>query len=63
MSNPLVLDRAALRACGIRSDNSTLLRWEKEGKFPPRIRIGGSVFWDVRSVQEHLARLVDEASR
>jgi prophage regulatory protein len=63
MSNQLVLDRAALRRCGIRSSNSTLLRWEKAGEFPRRIRIGGSVFWDLRAVQDHLERLVDEASR
>lgn len=61
--NPLVLDRAGLRQCGIRAANSTLIRWEQERLFPRRFRIGRSVFWDQRAVEAHLARLAEEAGR
>ena len=60
---PLALDRAGLRICGIRQANSTLIRWEKEGLFPRRFRIGRSVFWSSQAVEEHLARLAQEAAR
>jgi predicted DNA-binding transcriptional regulator AlpA len=59
--NPIALDRAGLRKIGIRTANSTLLRWEKAGLFPRRYRIGGCVFWDLESVREHLACLAAEA--
>lgn len=57
----MALDRAGLRAFGIRKANSTLLKWEKAGIFPRRYRIGGCVFWDEEAVREHLARLAAEA--
>lgn len=63
MSNPLVLDRAGLRQCGIRVANSTLLKWEASGLFPRRFRLGQSVFWSLPAVEAHLARLADEAGR
>ncbi len=63
MSNPIVLDRVGLRRCGIRVDNSTLLKWEKKGLFPRRFRIGACVYWDQKSVEEHLARLAAEAGQ
>ena len=59
--NPIALDRAGLRQCGIRQANSTLLNWEKSRIFPRRFRIGGCVFWDQEAVREHLARLASEA--
>jgi predicted DNA-binding transcriptional regulator AlpA len=62
-SNRLALDRAGLRAIGIRVANSSLIRWEKAGLFPRRYRIGGCVYWDEKSVREHLARLASEAGR
>lgn len=63
MQNPIVLDRAGLRRCGILVVNSTLLNWEKKGLFPRRLRIGGCVYWNQRSIEEHLARLAAEASQ
>lgn len=60
---PLALDRAGLRICGIRQANSTLIDWEKKGLFPKRFKIGRCVFWDARAVEEHLARLHNEAAR
>lgn len=60
---PMALDRAGLRALGVRNANSTILRWEKAGEFPRRYRIGGCVFWDAASVRAHLARLASEAGQ
>lgn len=61
--NPIALDRAGLRALGVRNANSTILRWEKAGVFPRRYRIGGCVFWDAEAVRDHLVRLAEEAGR
>lgn len=63
MSNLLVLDRSGLRKCGIRVANSTLIRWENKGLFPRRFRLGQSVYWSQPAVQEHLARLAEEAGQ
>ncbi len=63
MSNPLVLDRSGLRRCGIRVANSTLLRWEAQGLFPRRFRLGQSVYWSQAAISDHLARLAAEAGR
>jgi predicted DNA-binding transcriptional regulator AlpA len=63
MPNPIVLDRAGLRRCGIRAANSTLLIWEKKGLFPRRFRIGACVYWDQKAVEEHLSRLAMEAGQ
>jgi predicted DNA-binding transcriptional regulator AlpA len=61
--NPLAFDRDGLRRCGIRQANSTLIRWEKDGLFPRRFKIGRCVFWHAHAVEEHLARLAEEAAR
>lgn len=61
--NPLVIDTDGLRACGIRVARSTLLIWEKKGLFPRRFRIGQKIFWNLREVEDHLARLAAEAQR
>lgn len=43
----LILTRADLKALGIWQSNATLLRLEAAGRFPRRLRIGGtSVCWD-----------------
>jgi predicted DNA-binding transcriptional regulator AlpA len=63
VQNPLILDRAALRQFGIRQANSTLIEWEQKGLFPRRFKIGRSVFWDARAVEEHLTRLAEETRR
>jgi len=59
--NPLVIDTDGLRRCGIRVARSTLINWEKKGLFPRRFRIGQKNFWNLRDVEEHLARLAAEA--
>jgi prophage regulatory protein len=40
--NPVFLNRKDLRDLGIRVSASTLLRWEKAGRFPKRARLGGT---------------------
>jgi len=61
MQNPLVIDTDGLRRCGIRVARSTLINWEKKNLFPRRFRIGQKNYWNLRDVEEHLARLVAEA--
>lgn len=64
MSNPIAIDHHGLRThCGIRVARSTLHNWEKKGLFPRRFRIGQKVYWNLREVEDHLARLADEARR
>ncbi len=63
MENPVVLDRDGLRRYGIRAVNSTLLKWEKDGLFVRRFRIGQKVFWDRQAVEAYLARRAEEAQR
>jgi prophage regulatory protein len=41
-----VLNKRDLEARGIEFSNSTLLRWEADGRFPKRLHLGGTrVFW------------------
>jgi len=63
MSNPLVIDTDGLRRCGIRVARSTLINWEKKGLFPRRFRIGQKNYWNLRDVEDHLARLAAEANQ
>ncbi len=43
----IILSRADLKALGIWQSNATLLRIEAAGRFPRRLRIGGTaVCWD-----------------
>lgn len=43
----VILTRADLKALGIWQSNTTLLRHELAGRFPKRLRIGGTaVCWD-----------------
>jgi len=63
MQNPLVIDTDGLRRCGIRVARSTLINWEKKNLFPRRFRIGQKNYWNLRDVEEHLARLAEEAQR
>ena len=49
----LVYRRDDLVAFGIDVSNSTLLRWEATGRFPPRIRMGGTVVaWPADEVDQ-----------
>lgn len=61
--NPILLDRAGLRRCGIRLANSTLLRLEANGAFVRRIRIGATVYWPQKEVEAFLVQRIEEAAR
>lgn len=57
-STKLLLTRDDLPRLGLNYSNSTLLRWEKEGRFPKRVRIGGhSVAWLVSEINDFIASL------
>jgi len=50
--------RADLRRRGIKFSNSSLLRHEKAGTFPERIRLGDhSVAWVASEIDAHLQKL------
>jgi prophage regulatory protein len=60
LKSPVLLDRADLHRRGIKASKSTLLRWEAQGAFPRRIRLGASgrtVCWSAQQVDEYLAGL------
>lgn len=56
--------RADLKRMGITLSNSTLLRLEARGRFPRRLRIGGTtVAWFVSEIEDWLAERADERAR
>lgn len=56
--------RADLRRLGISVSNSTLLRWEAAGRFPRRIRMGGtSVAWLSSEIDAWIAERTEERAR
>lgn len=57
MTPPTLIDRADLRRCGIKLHNSTLLRLEKRGQFPRRVKVGGSTYWISEEIEEWIASL------
>jgi predicted DNA-binding transcriptional regulator AlpA len=60
-----LLARSDLRKLGVDKSNTTLLRWERIGRFPRRILIGGcSVVWSADEIEEWFkARSAERASR
>lgn len=59
-----LLTRRALRYRGIRVANTTLLRWEANGRFPRRVRLGGtSVAWLKSEVDAWIEARAEERSR
>jgi len=62
-SKKLLIHRDDLRKIGITKSNVTLLRWEARGRFPRRIRMGGtSVCWLAADIQSWLeARAIERA--
>lgn len=55
---PMLYGRADLRRRGIRVSNDSLLRWEREGRFPRRLRPGRYVVaWYASEIEEYLVRL------
>lgn len=57
MSNPVLIDRAGLRARGVKLHNSSLIRLENQRKFPKRVKIGASTYWLAEEVDEFIAGL------
>ncbi|MGJ8529392.1 helix-turn-helix transcriptional regulator [Maritalea sp.] len=57
-------NRSDLKGFGIKVSNSTLLRWEQNGRFPRRIRMAGtSVAWLKSELDAWLADRAEERSR
>lgn len=53
--------RADLKRLGINVSNTTLLRWEANGRFPRRIRMGGTtVAWLMSEIETWLAERAEE---
>lgn len=64
IDRPTLATRDDLRRLGIRVSNTTLLRWEKHGRFPRRIRMAGtSVAWFLSEIDEWLAERSAERAR
>ena len=56
-----IATRADLRRLGIGVSNTTLLRWEAHGRFPRRLRMGGtSVVWLMSEIDAWLAERAAE---
>lgn len=56
--------REDLKRMGINVSRTTLLRWELNGRFPRRIRMGGtSVAWFMSEIQDWLADRAAERTR
>jgi predicted DNA-binding transcriptional regulator AlpA len=55
--NPYLYDRVDLRRRGIKLSNSTLLRLEARAAFPARLRIGRTVYWSAREIDEYVDQL------
>ena len=52
-----------LHAVGLAPCRPTLMRWIRQGRFPPPLKLGPRVIvWDVAEVQEMLAALKEEAA-
>lgn len=56
MKNPVLLDRAALQRWGVKLHNTTLLRLERKGKFPKRLKIGATSYWRADQVEEFISK-------
>lgn len=64
MASQIVLNRQDLAKLGIRVSNSSLLRWERNGRFPRRIRMAGtSVAWLKSEVDAWFEARAEERSR
>ena len=63
-ANPRLATRADLKRMGIKVSNTTKLRWEKQGRFPRRIKMGGTtVAWFMSEIEEWLAERAAERAR
>ena len=62
--NKRLATRADLKRMGITLSNTTLLRLEARGRFPHRVRIGGtSVAWLMSELNDWLAERAEERAR
>jgi len=56
--------RDDLKRMGIHVSNTSLLRWEKQGRFPRRIRMAGTtVAWFVSDLEDWFAERAAERTR
>lgn len=59
--NPVLINREDLEGLGIKVSNSSLLRWERNGRFPRRIRMAGTtVAWLKAEVDNWLSERAEE---
>lgn len=64
MANKMLATREDLKRMGINVSNTTKLRWEAQGRFPRRIRMGGTtVAWLMSEIEDWLAERADERTR
>lgn len=62
--NKRLATRDDLKRMGITLSNTTLLRLEARGRFPRRLRIGGTtVAWLMSEIEDWLAERADERAR
>lgn len=56
--------REDLQRLGINVSRVTLLRWEARGRFPRRIRMGGTtIAWFMSEIEDWLAERAEERAR
>ena len=61
VSQKLLLTYKDLQELGIKASNTTLLRWERLGRFPRRLRLAGTtVCWLSDEIQSWLKDRADE---
>jgi prophage regulatory protein len=61
VSQKLLLTNKDLKELGIKASNTTLLRWERLGRFPRRLRLAGTtVCWLADELQSWLKDRADE---
>lgn len=59
--NQVLLSRQDLKNLGVTVSNTSLLRWEQNGRFPRRIRMAGTtVAWLKSEIDEWLEARADE---
>lgn len=63
-NNPRLATRDDLKRMGIKVSNTTKLRWEAQGRFPRRIRMGGTtVAWFMSEIEDWLSERDAERGR
>ena len=59
-STKILITHDDLPRLGINYSKSTLLRWEKAGTFPKRVKLGAhSVAWFASEVMQHIHQLAE----